>query len=78
MAVVIAVTGFPLQPIMLAINKPQTTLWVHVTATVIYFSILIPLLIHLGLDGAGMAYLAYYVAWTAMMTSLLYTFLTKD
>lgn len=78
MAIVIAVIGFPLQPIMLAMGKPKTTLWVHIIATVIYFAILIPLLTHLGLDGAGIAYLAYYVVWSIIMISLLYTFLSRE
>jgi O-antigen/teichoic acid export membrane protein len=67
LATVVAAASFPLQPAMLSMGLPQTTFWVHLGSTMVYFLALPILLGSTGLVGAGMAYLIYYVAWSLAM-----------
>jgi hypothetical protein len=55
---------------MLAMGHPRKTFVVHVATTLLYFGALVGLLYLYELPGAGMAYLAYYLAWTALMVGL--------
>jgi O-antigen/teichoic acid export membrane protein len=66
-AAVIAAAAFPLQPAMLSMGRPYTTFWVHIISTLIYFAALIPMLGNIGLIGAGVAYVIYYLAWSLLM-----------
>lgn len=70
MAIVVATVAFPLQPAMLSMGRPHTTLWVHLAATVIYFAALFVLLPYIGLEGAGISYLIYYTSWTSFMLAI--------
>lgn len=70
MAIVVATVSFPLQPAMLSMGRPHTTLWVHLVATVIYFTALFVLLPSMGLVGAGVSYLIYYISWSAFMLAI--------
>ena len=67
MAIVVATIAFPLQPAMLAMGLPHTTFWVHICSTIIYFLTLFVAVPALGLVGAGVAYLVYYVIWSITM-----------
>lgn len=71
MALVIAVVSFPLQPIMLAVGRHQASFLVQLTATAIYFPVLFFLLVSVGLEGAGIAYIIYYLAWMIIMILLI-------
>lgn len=77
MANVVAAAAFPLQPAMLSMGRPHTTLWVHLAATVIYFIALFLLLPSTGLPGAGISYLIYYVSWSAFMLTIEIFLITK-
>ena len=77
MAIVVAAVSFPLQPAMLSMGRPQTTLWVHLVATVIYFTALFALLPYIGLTGAGVSYLIYYIAWSLLMLAIEFFLISK-
>lgn len=77
LAMVIAIYGFPLQPAMLAMGRPKTTFWVHLLSTIFYFPLLFIFLEHVGLIGAGIAYVCYYLLWTCLMISLEYKILKE-
>ncbi|WP_028571098.1 lipopolysaccharide biosynthesis protein [Desulfonatronum lacustre] len=70
MAIVVAAAAFPLQPAMLSMGRPHTTLGVHLAATLIYFTALFFLLPSTGLLGAGISYLIYYISWSAFMLAI--------
>jgi O-antigen/teichoic acid export membrane protein len=77
MAIVVAVIGFPLQPLMLAFGRPKQSLWIHVFSTWVYLSLLFPMLQRVGLNGAGMAYLGYYVTWSTLMIVVISVITTR-
>ena len=78
MAIVIEIFAFPLQPAMLAMGYPQKSFYIHVITTIMYFLALFPLLHYVGLSGAGIAYLIYYMGWTLIMTFVEYRILNKN
>lgn len=67
LAMVIAIYGFPLQPAMLSMGQPKTTFWVHLLSTIVYFPLLVIFIEWIGLAGAGIAYVCYYLLWTSLM-----------
>lgn len=67
LAIVVAAAAFPLQPAMLSMGRPHTTFWVHIISTIVYFTVLLILLPSIGLTGAGVAYLIYYILWSLAM-----------
>ena len=69
LAMVIAIYGFPLQPAMLSMGQPKTTFWVHLFSTIAYFLLLVIFIEWIGLVGAGIAYVCYYLLWTGLMIS---------
>ncbi len=77
-AICIAAIAFPLQPAMLSIGRPKSTFYVHIGSSVLYLSILTPLLKTFDLNGAGISYILYYVAWSTTMTLLLAMHLRSD
>jgi O-antigen/teichoic acid export membrane protein len=77
MAIVVAAMSFPLQPAMLSMGRPHTTLWVHLAATVIYFTALFVLLPYIGLTGAGVSYLIYYISWSLLMLAIEFFLVSK-
>jgi O-antigen/teichoic acid export membrane protein len=77
LAMVIAIFGFPLQPAMLSMGRPKTTLWVHLSSTIAYFPLLFIFIKWMGLIGAGIAYVCYYLIWTFIMIGLERKFLKE-
>lgn len=77
LATVIAVAGFPLQPVMLSMGRPHLSFWVHVGSTAVYYPILLWCLHKFGLMGAGMAYVGCYLLFTAAMVGLEYIMLRR-
>jgi O-antigen/teichoic acid export membrane protein len=77
LAMVIAIYGFPLQPAMLSMGRPKTTFWVHLLSTIAYFPLLFIFIEWVGLIGAGVAYVCYYLLWTFIMVGLERKFLTE-
>lgn len=67
LAMVIAIFGLPLQPAMLAMGRPKTSLNVFIASTIFYFIILFPLINYFGVVGAAIAYVLDYVVLTTMM-----------
>lgn len=67
-ALVIAVITFSFQPAMLAMGLPRESFKVQIIATVFYFILLIPLVgWWLGIMGAALSYVLYYVIWSCLM-----------
>lgn len=77
LAIVIAAAGFPLQPIMLSIGRPDTSFWIHLTTTLIYVICLVTLLPSVGLVGAGIAYVIYYATWCISMLGFEIVYITR-
>lgn len=77
LAMVVAVYAFPLQPAMLSMGRPKTTFWVHFCSTIAYFPLLFIFIELMGLVGAGVAYVCYYLLWTGMMIELERKFLKE-
>ena len=69
LAMVIAIYGFPLQPAMLSMGQPKATFWMHLLSTIVYFPLLVIFIEWIGLVGAGIAYVCYYLLWTGLMIS---------
>ena len=67
LAVVVAAAAFPLQPAMLSMGRPHISFWVHIATTIIYLTVLLVVLPIMGLIGAGVAYLVYYISWSFTM-----------
>lgn len=77
LAIVVEIFAFPLQPAMLAMGYPKNSFYIHIITTIIYFAALFPLLILIGISGAGIAYLIYYVTWTLIMVFVEFRVLNK-
>ncbi len=67
LAIVIATCAFSLQPSMLAVGLPRSSLKVQVAATAFYLVLLFPLVHILSIKGAALAYVSYYVMWSVFM-----------
>jgi O-antigen/teichoic acid export membrane protein len=76
-AMVIAISGFSLQPSMLAIGLPRNAFKALAAATTLYLLLLFPLVHAMGIQGAPVAYMAYYLVWAAMMLRYLRPHLTQ-
>jgi O-antigen/teichoic acid export membrane protein len=70
-ALVIALCGFSLQPSMLAIGEPRKSFVVQLISTVLYLILLFPIVRLLGITGAAVTYVVYYLAWTGLMIKYL-------
>jgi O-antigen/teichoic acid export membrane protein len=67
-ALVIALLGFTLQPAMLAVGRPRISVKVQILATSAYFIAMMFLSSSLGIIGASLAYVFYYLVWVLGMT----------
>jgi len=77
LAMVIAIYGFPLQPAILSMGHPKATFWVHLCSAIAYFPLLFIFVKWMGLIGAGIAYVCYYLLWTCIMIGLERKFLKE-
>lgn len=68
LAYVIALCGICLQPAMLAMGLPRKSLVAISIGTAFYFILLFSLIWNVGVAGACIAYIGYYIVWFAMMT----------
>jgi len=66
-AVVISSSFFVLQPIMLSLGKPELSLKINLTSTLIYICAMLFLTIIYGTIGTAIAYIFYYLVWTLLM-----------
>jgi O-antigen/teichoic acid export membrane protein len=57
----------PLSPVMMAMRKPGLSMTVHFFTSVFYILILTLLVSKIGLIGAGMALLSFYLLWSIVM-----------
>ena len=76
-AIVISVFTFSFQPTMLAFGKPNLSLVIQLVSTVCYFILLYPLIKILGVEGAGVAYVLYYLIWFVLMGYFIYINIMK-
>ena len=72
LALVIAVFAFSLQPSMLAMGLPRNSFKAHLSATVLYLILLVPAVQYMGITGAALASIVYYVVWSGLMVSYLW------
>ena len=63
----VGLVGFFLPPSTMALGRPQASLTSIAVATVVYFATVGPLIGAFGLAGAGLAYIAFYAVWAAIM-----------
>lgn len=71
LAMIIAIVGFTLQPSMLAVGLPRSSLKANLISTAIYLSTLIPLVYRLGAIGASLAHVGFYLVWCILMLRFL-------
>ena len=62
-AVGLSAASFAFHPAALAMDRPTDSLTVLVSATVVYFALLVPAVLWQGLQGAAAAYILFYVIW---------------
>jgi O-antigen/teichoic acid export membrane protein len=67
LAFAIGLCGVCLQPAMLAMGLPRKSLVAISIGTVFYFILLIPLVEAIGIVGASVAYVGYYIVWLSVM-----------
>jgi len=60
----------PLSPVMMAIRKPGLSMIVHLATTIFYVITLVFFVSQLGLIGAGVALLLFYVIWSTAMLAV--------
>lgn len=77
-AILIAIVGFPLTPAMLSMEKPHILLYFDVCSTIIYFCSLIYLMRLFSIEGAGIAYIVYYIIWSTLMILYIIIILEKS
>jgi len=75
LALVIAMITFSFQPTMLALGLPKTSLKILVISTLIYFIFLILLVKSLGIIGASLSYIVFYLIWSILMFKYLRRYL---
>lgn len=75
--VVIATSGFPLQPSMLAMGKYKESFWIHNFSIIVYLSLLFLLIEYLGLLGAVISFVCYYFTWTLIMIIFQYNYIKR-
>jgi len=71
LALVVALWAFALQPAMLAVGMPRNSFKAQAAATTLYFVILLPAVQFLGVTGAALAYVLYYLLWAVLMMCFL-------
>jgi len=67
LAIVIAIITFPFQPAMLALGMPRKSFYILMVATFIYFVSLVILVSSIGIVGASLSYLTFYLVWSIIM-----------
>lgn len=74
-ALIIALCTFSFTPAMLAIGLPTNSLRALFSSTVVYFSSLIIFVNLIGILGASLSYVIFYISWSAMMLYYLHPYL---
>lgn len=67
LAIVIIITGIPLQPSLLSMGHVNLVFWINVASTVAYFALLFLLLSAHGILGISLSYLGYALTWFSIM-----------
>ena len=67
LALVIATITFSFHPSMLALGLPLTSFKILAFATLVYFALLVPLVSIIGIIGASLSYIAFYLVWSITM-----------
>lgn len=73
----IVISGFalPLQPAVLSFGRPGLSLQAHIVSNIVYLTVMLTVIPVLGLVGAGLAFVSYYVVWSGLMLWFLYMLL---
>jgi len=67
LAIVVFLCSFALTPSLLAIGLTRKSFLANIAATIVYFCLLVPFVTWLGIVGASLAYLGFFLAWSAIM-----------
>jgi O-antigen/teichoic acid export membrane protein len=70
-AIIISVITVSYQPTLLAIGDPKRAFLANIVATILYFVSLFFLLPLIGIQGASLSYISYYLAWSALMNNFI-------
>jgi O-antigen/teichoic acid export membrane protein len=76
LALMIALCAFPLQPAILAVGMPRSSLKAHVLATSLYLFLLGFCVHYFSVLGAALAYVVYYLVWSLLMLKFLSSIIT--
>ncbi len=71
LAIVVFLCSLALTPSLLAMGLTRRSFLANIAATGVYFCLLIPLVIWLGIVGASLAYLGFFLVWSVIMVSCL-------
>lgn len=74
LAMVVFLCCFALTPSMLAIGLVRKNFVANVAATFAYFGLLFPLVNNLGIIGASLAYIGFFIVWSCIMMFFLLSF----
>lgn len=67
LALILSLSTFSIHPTMLAIGRPRVALAILMVATCVYFAVLFFLLGLMGIIGAAISYLIFYIVWIGIM-----------
>lgn len=78
LAMVVFLCSFTFTPALLAIGLARRSFFANLLATILYFCLLFPLVRTLGIAGASLAYMGFFLIWSATMMFYLSPFLRRQ
>lgn len=78
LAMVVFLCSFTFTPSLLAIGLARKSFFATFAATILYFVLLFPLVRHVGIVGASLAYVGFFLLWSAIMAYYLLSFLRSQ
>jgi O-antigen/teichoic acid export membrane protein len=78
LALVVFLCSFTLTPSLLAIGLARKSFFANLVATFLYFAVLFPFVRAFGIVGASLAYLGFFLIWSAIMIFYLSACLWKS
>lgn len=74
----IAIVTFGFHPALLAVGKASLSFYILVFCTIIYLSVLFPLVALFGLIGAALAYVLFYIFWSIIQFLIINVYVKKE
>lgn len=72
LAMVVFLCGFTLTPSLLAMGLARKSFFANLVATILYFCLLFPFVKAFGVVGASLAYVGFFLIWSAVMVRYLF------